>query len=179
MSWNVEHFDHLLWYLNAEPRPKGLLESKLGEKYSPIALCPSSSGDGTKGFPLDALIDYLEKEIKEKDLHRRAALERQGVPLEDVVAGYGMRGMEALDAYISALIGAVRDFPYHKLNGGQEAGAWVRDEVVAPVFKGHWRFYSNQKARGFTLEGLLAVLSEDKERSLLGRLRIAKLAGGF
>mmetsp|Transcript_41319 Transcript_41319/g.92793 ORF Transcript_41319/g.92793 Transcript_41319/m.92793 type:complete len:179 (-) Transcript_41319:50-586(-) len=178
MSWTVEHFDHLLWYLNAEPRPKGLLEDKLGEEHAPTALCPSG-GDAAKGVSLDSLIDYLETEIKEKDLRRRAELERRGVPLEEVVCGYGMSGMPALDAYIAALVGALRDFPYHKLNGGQEAGAWVRDEVVAPVFNGRWHFYSNQKVRGFTLQGLVEVLCEDKDRSLLPRLRIAKIAGGF
>eukprot|EP00971_Amphidinium_carterae_P126538 2507004-Amphidinium_carterae.1 len=124
-----------------------------------------TQGDAAKGVSLDSLIDYLETEIKEKDLRRRAELarisaytinllqhgwydwisseavllsskygvdmkfavptraaakERRGVPLEEVVCGYGMSGMPALDAYIAALVGALRDFPYHKLNGGQD-----------------------------------------------------------
>ena len=76
------------------------------------------------------------------------------------MSGHGEEGQAAIDAYVSELVAALRDFPYERLGGNsREAGAWVRDEIVAPCFKGRWEFYSNRKrGGGFDLPALEQML---------------------
>jgi len=173
--------EHLIWYLNAKPRPKGELEAKLGDSCSPMKLCPGSRKVEAAGAEkLDTLIAYVQAEVDEKDLRARASMvQHRIIALEDVCLGHGKSGQAALDDYVEELVAALRDFPYHRLRGGKEVGTWVRDEVVAPVFKGHWDFYSNRKRVGFSLDGLVEALCSEKESSLLHRLQYAKLAGGL
>lgn len=136
---------------------------------------------------LDLLISYLEEEVMEKELQQRAlavptmplpgadpAVASEGSPL----VGHGLVGQAALDAYVSELVTFLRDFPYERLEGGREAGAWVRDDVVAPNFRGRWDFYSNKKqGAGFDLAALEHTLCG--ENMLLDRLRYSRLKAGI
>ena len=57
-------------------------------------------------------------------------------------------------------------------------GAWVRDEIVAPSFKGSWDFYGNRKrGEGLDLPGLEQLLCG--RGMLLGRLRYACRSAGL
>ena len=72
----------------------------------------------------------------------------------------------------------MRDFPYERLAGGREAYTWVRDDIVAPSFKGRWDFYSNRKRGvGFDLPALEHLLCG--ENMLLDKLRHARHAAGL
>ena len=63
--------------------------------------------------------------------------------------------------------------PFLQLAGGRAAGSWIRDELVAPVFDGHWDFYSNRKINnGFDLNEFYLLL--DGENMLIQRLRYAR-----
>lgn len=129
---------------------------------------PTSPTDDADGVPvvssagtndpisLSTLIGWLETEAMEKELRARAGAYQQleheaaaDASLGGLLHGHGLEGQPALDAYVSDIVAALRDFPYEKLSKGREAGAWVRDEVIAPTFKGHWDFYSNRKRLGY------------------------------
>lgn len=140
------------------------------------AAATANAAASDKGVDLSMLIGYLEAEVAEKELKARAAafnkLETEGLDTtscDGLLVGHSLEGQAALDAYISELIAAVRDFPYDKLSKGREAGAWVRDEVIAPTFKGYWDFYSNRKRAGFDLPALHHLFSG--ENMLLDKLR--------
>eukprot|EP00403_Amphidinium_massartii_P035264 CAMPEP_0178438156 /NCGR_PEP_ID=MMETSP0689_2-20121128/35423_1 /TAXON_ID=160604 /ORGANISM="Amphidinium massartii, Strain CS-259" /LENGTH=247 /DNA_ID=CAMNT_0020060501 /DNA_START=62 /DNA_END=802 /DNA_ORIENTATION=- len=137
-DWTDQHLEHLIWYLNAKPRPKGELEAKLGDSCSPMKLCPGSRKVEAAGAEkLDTLIAYVQAEVDEKDLRARASMvQHRIIALEDVCLGHGKSGQAALDDYVEELVAALRDFPYHRLRGGKEVGTWVRDEVVAAGIQG-------------------------------------------
>mmetsp|Transcript_55729 Transcript_55729/g.125677 ORF Transcript_55729/g.125677 Transcript_55729/m.125677 type:complete len:206 (-) Transcript_55729:80-697(-) len=202
MAWDEATFEHLLWYVTAESRPRGELETRFGSAFSPVAILESQSVShrgleepAAPGRPKDeaepaaepepptaelgAMIEWLEEEVAHKALRQRAArvaaadagvLEEEGL-----LAGNDLEGQAAVDAYVSELVAALRDFPYNRLQGGQEAGSWVRDEVIAPNFRGRWNFYSNRKCgQGFDLPALDHLLCG--ENMLLDRLRYARRA---
>merc|ERR1740121_1526504 len=122
---------------------------------------------------LEVLINFLEEEVEDKELRKRAA-ECKHPGDTEVLFGHGLDGQAALDAYVSELVTMIRDFPFDRLEGGKEAGAWVRDEVVAPHFRGRWNFYSNKKhGAGFDMPALDNMLNG--ENRLLASLRFARL----
>jgi len=148
MGWTEEMFQHLLWYVTTEPTPQGYLERECGPEFSPCALyVPREKEVPSTGnvVSLSLLINYLEEEVTHKDLRARAEAFKAGSDEVGLLRGHGLQGQEALDTYISELVARIRDFPYDKLQGGKEAGAWVRDDVVAPRFRGLWSFYTNKK----------------------------------
>merc|ERR1711924_230687 len=153
--------------------------------YQPAAAAAeeeNDTGNETQNVELNLMINYLEEEVRDKELKpgmpggSRAEVAR--ISGGENLSGHGLEGQAALDAYISELVAALRDFPYHRLRAGREAGAWVRDEVIAPIFKGHWDFYSNRK-RGvvFDLVALENILCG--QNMLLVRLRHAQNAANL
>jgi len=126
---------------------------------------------------LELLITFLEGEVEDKELRQRATA-CTGTGDAEVLFGHNMSGQDALDAYISEIVTMIRDFPFDRLEGGREAGAWVRDEVVAPHFRGRWNFYSNKKhGAGFDLPAWEHLLNG--ENMLLDSLRYARLKVGL
>mmetsp|Transcript_97795 Transcript_97795/g.188643 ORF Transcript_97795/g.188643 Transcript_97795/m.188643 type:complete len:204 (+) Transcript_97795:62-673(+) len=190
-TWTEEQFEHLLWYTTSNPTPVGELERNFGQQYNPYELfsakndpsnATESSNANSQGareeeeevIRLDVLIAYVEEEIADKELCVRAAdaLRGDGPFADSLLAGNGVYGQEAVDRYVFQLVQKLKEFPYLRLLGGREAGTWVRDELVAPCFTGRWKFYSNQKLRGFDLPALVKTLTS--ENGLLDRLYYAK-----
>ena len=81
-------------------------------------------------------------------------------------------GQAALDSYVAQIVAALRDFPFLKLPGGRQAGPWVRDSLVAPLFDGFWDFYTNRKLSGFTLQEFYLLL--EGRNMLIDRLKYAR-----
>ena len=127
---------------------------------------------------LALLIEYLEAEIKDKELRRRAIAWHDSLQRDELVRGaQGLVGQEALDVYVSELVARLRDFPYNHLEDGGEVGMWVRDVLLAPSFRGRWDFYENQKVdMGFDLPSLVHILCGRNQ--ILDRLRYAKVYTG-
>ena len=127
---------------------------------------------------LALLIEYLETEVKDKELRGRAIAWHDSQQRDELVRGaQGLVGQEALDVYVSELVARLRDFPYKHLEGGGIVGAWVRDELLAPLFRGRWNFYSNRKVNaGFDLPSLVHILCGQNQ--ILDRLRYAKVYTG-
>lgn len=247
-GWSEDEFEHLFWYLTAEERPVGDLETQLGQAFSPSALYESHLGSSDFNFAppsraeaapaavaavtppgaaavgaavgptatleapagaalsapvseakpqaaeaaepqpqeadgrpaltvkLEVLISFLEQEVADKEFRQRA--DAFGSGDDSTLYGHALEGQEALDAYVSQLVTIIRDFPYDRLEGGREAGAWVRDEVVAPNFRGRWNFYSNKKhGAGFDLKALDSMLTG--QNMLLDKLRYARLSASL
>jgi len=189
--WTEEQFEHLLWYTTSNPTPVGDQEVKFGQQFNPhVVFGAKSDPPGTtesnedaqgakeeegETIQLDVLIAYLEEEVADKDLCVRVdALRGDGPFAESLLAGYGLHGQDAVDRYVLDLVQKLKEFPYLRLPGGREAGTWVRDDMVAPCFKGRWKFYSNQKEQGFDLPTLVRTLTG--ENGLLDRLYYAKRA---
>eukprot|EP00439_Symbiodinium_sp_Y106_P062857 s3765_g9.t1 len=179
--------EHLAWYLTSRPTPIGRLEEEFGHEQRPekqyarlheLRRARVGPADATNSIDLGQLIDYLEAELYDKQLKERAeqyeAAVRSGRAIpEGAVYSYQLEGQAALDAYVSQIVAAVRDFPFLQLAGGRVAGRWIRDELVAPVFDGHWDFYSNRKINdGFDLNQFYLLL--DGENMLIQRLRYAR-----
>eukprot|EP00931_Biecheleriopsis_adriatica_P046555 TRINITY_DN26750_c0_g1_i2.p1 TRINITY_DN26750_c0_g1~~TRINITY_DN26750_c0_g1_i2.p1 ORF type:complete len:229 (-),score=56.32 TRINITY_DN26750_c0_g1_i2:21-707(-) len=146
-----------------------------------IAAAAAEKRAEEEAINLSRLIEYLEEEVKEKELPQRSqawllARER-GDSLDGFLHGRGLEGQPALDAYVSELVARLRDFPYMSLPAGREAGAWVRDELVAPCFAGRWDFYSNRKEIGFDLNEFSEALCGTN--MLLDRLRFDRQAAGM
>ena len=239
MAWTEDDFEKLLWYVTAEPTPKGYLEQGSGIFFSPSAAyasllegargggnraranaawvdiftSPSSyfagidataaraagdgavpgvglaaeagagaaSGDDETSLPparLATLIAYLEDEVEDKDLRSRGRAWHDSPQPDELLRGAdGLVGQEALDVYVAELVARLRDFPYHRLEGGGEVGAWVRDVLLVPSFRGRWDFYNNKKAgAGFDLPSLAHVLCDQDQ--ILDRLRYALVYTG-
>ncbi|CAK9025650.1 unnamed protein product [Durusdinium trenchii] len=128
------------------------------------------------GVDINTLIEYLDEEVNDKCLKARvqAVQAVQGQKLGPDAKATGLfrpdsEGQEAVDAYVSEIVAALRDFPYLRLPEGREAGSWIRDEIVAPVFQERWDFYNNKKLQGFNLDQLYMLLSG--KNMLLDRLR--------
>ena len=139
------------------------------------------SGDDETSLPpvrLALLIEYLEAEVKDKELRSRAAAWHDSPQPDELLRGaQGLVGQEALDVYVAELVARLRDFPYNRLEGGGEVGAWVRDVLLAPSFRGRWDFYSNKKVEaGFDLPSLEHILCGRDQ--ILDRLRYAKFVTG-
>ncbi|CAE7301506.1 hypothetical protein AK812_SmicGene32109 [Symbiodinium microadriaticum] len=179
--------EHLAWYLTSRPTPIGRLEAEFGHEQCPekqysrlheLRRSRVGAADSTNSIDLGQLIDYLEAELYDKDLKERAEAYEDAVRSgraipEFTLYSYQLEGQAALDAYVSQIVAAVRDFPFLQLAGGRAAGSWIRDELVAPVFDGHWDFYSNRKINnGFDLNEFYLLL--DGENMLIQRLRYAR-----
>mmetsp|Transcript_39070 Transcript_39070/g.72783 ORF Transcript_39070/g.72783 Transcript_39070/m.72783 type:complete len:165 (-) Transcript_39070:92-586(-) len=132
-----------------------------------------------ENFDLNVLIEYLEDEVKDKDLKRRAeawwqATQNKREVEPGILRTFTLEGQEALDAYVGNIVARLRDFPFMSLQGGRETGCWVRDQLIAPLFDGHWDFYSNQKINeGFNLREFYLLL--EGKNMLLERLRHARM----
>ena len=111
------------------------------------------------------LIEYLENESSRLQLHQRAALDGKN---GDIHAN-ATQEEEDVDAYVGQLVAALRDFPFHRMTAGRTAGAWVRDEVIAPVFHGRWDFYNNTKASGYDFKTMEHMLNG--QNMLIAKLR--------
>jgi hypothetical protein len=85
------------------------------------------------------------------------------------IKGNGLEGQEAVDAYVAQLMARIKGFPYKHIDEDPTVGAFVRDEVIAPIFKGKWELYSNEKyGAGLDLPELYRLLCG--ENMLLERL---------
>ena len=97
------------------------------------------SGEDETSLPparLASLIAYLEDEVKDKDLRSRGRAWHDSPQPDELLRGAdGLVGQEALDVYVAELVARLRDFPYNRLEGGGEVGAWVRDVLLAPSFR--------------------------------------------
>lgn len=175
-------FRHLSWYLTTRPTPQG---GQAAYGIRPAAMpktprAPEAAPEPTaaphappapqaSGYDLGILIQYLDTEINDKELGERAAQWRHD---PEVLKRRTCEGSEAMDAYVYEIVAALRDFPYLNIREGREAGCWIRDEVVASMFRGHWDFYNNRKLAGFNLEEFHQLLSG--QNMLLDRLRHAR-----
>jgi hypothetical protein len=178
-------FQHLFWYLNCVPCPRGKLEVSFGPAFSPRALYDELAASNTATLQATAasntatlqatrntvrlatLINYVEEEIRHKEFKRRVKFwQASGCQDTRVLVGCNCNGQDAIDAYVSQLVAALRDFPYTELRT-RHLGILIRDEVVAPCFQGRWNFYNNKKVgEGFSLESLVAMFY-----TLVDRLR--------
>ena len=108
-------------------------------------------------LPLQSLISFLEEEVRNAQIKERASFcagRGAGPQMElDPSVWFrqcdGLRGTAALDMYVTEIVSIVRAFPYDGLSENRAVGSYVRDEIVAPCFKGRWDFYSNRKRAGF------------------------------
>ena len=114
---------------------------------------------------LDMLIEYLAEEMRDKQLEKRAARWKEmkpkncdGPEARELLKRLDCAGTEALDAYVSWIVAALRDFPYLAMPEGREAGIFIRDELIAKVFEDHWDFYNNKKRKGFDLDEFYEAL---------------------
>lgn len=114
---------------------------------------------------LDMLIEYLAEEMRDKQLEKRAARWREmklkncdDPEARELLKRLDCAGTEALDAYVSWIVAALRDFPYLAMPEGREAGIFIRDELIAKVFEDHWDFYNNKKRKGFDLDEFYEAL---------------------
>ena len=175
--WTDAQLQHLHWYLSCTTEPQG--SCPVADKAPAIEKCDKAeesspakeaSARGPPTVGLNPLICYLEREVSRQKLSRRVSANRRG---EDIgLEGNGLKGQEAVDAYVSQLVTVIRNFPYKQIDKDPEVGTWVRDDVVAPMFAGSWDFYANKKRDdGFDLPGLHKLLCG--EQRLLERLHWA------
>eukprot|EP00928_Gymnodinium_smaydae_P056133 TRINITY_DN39560_c0_g1_i1.p1 TRINITY_DN39560_c0_g1~~TRINITY_DN39560_c0_g1_i1.p1 ORF type:complete len:229 (+),score=50.03 TRINITY_DN39560_c0_g1_i1:81-689(+) len=177
--------EHLLWYCSSGEPPRadgealgfGIAPPNVDRSTQNAAERPSAEeGASTSAakkddrVSLDLLIDYLEMEVATRALRRRAAAAQRG---ENHGLVEGLQSQRVIDAYVSQLVTRVRAFPYHRLAKDRRVGAWVRDDVIAPVFQGCWDFYANRKCgNGLDLHGLARLLCG--EGFLLERLHYTR-----
>eukprot|EP00933_Yihiella_yeosuensis_P024443 TRINITY_DN18952_c0_g1_i1.p1 TRINITY_DN18952_c0_g1~~TRINITY_DN18952_c0_g1_i1.p1 ORF type:complete len:245 (-),score=46.12 TRINITY_DN18952_c0_g1_i1:130-864(-) len=175
---------HPAWNNYLSGRPSDLMQREGGPSDEAVEEAVEETVAEANIVNLDMLIEYLVKEVEEKELKERAdaaavvAAARRSENGSDVTLGgtlarAGLQGQLALDTYVAELVSSIRDFPYLNLRGGREAGKWVRDEIVAPCFEGYWDFYANRKeGEDMSLLDLYTLLCG--EGMLLERLRYAR-----
>ena len=143
---------------------------------------PAAEEDKPQGkWPLQSLISFLEEEVRNAQIKERASFAtanaaRRQAGLDPSVwfrQRDGLRGQAALDMYVKDIVAIVRDFPYHGLSESREICGYVRDEIVAPCFKGRWDFYTNRKRAGFDPISLEQMLCGQNQ--LLDRLKHAQV----
>lgn len=119
------------------------------------------------------LIAWLEDEHKDRQLKRRALFIEQGISAPP--EGHGRSGQDAVDAYVAEIVFAIKEFQFREIKGGPAVGTWLQKDVVAPIFKGRWDYYSNKKcAAGFDLVSFERALT-----TLVSNLRIVQTQAGI
>ena len=115
--WTDAQLQHLHWYLSCTTEPQGSCPvadkapaSEEGDKAEESSPAKEASARGPPTVGLNPLICYLEREVSRQKLSRRVSANRRG---EDIgLEGNGLKGQEAVDAYVSQLVTVIRNFPY-------------------------------------------------------------------